>query len=75
MTTAQKSAARAPRICLTQHGHLHIDNLMHLFDCSRQTIYVRIRNGTLPKPDGKDGSRPYWLTQTILPFFVRSDAA
>jgi predicted DNA-binding transcriptional regulator AlpA len=72
MNNARKTvAARAPLVKLTDFGHLHICHLMHLLDCSRQTVYGRMRDGTLPQPDGRDGRRPYWLTQTIRPLFER----
>ena len=65
------NSARAPLMNLQEHGRLNVNNLMFLFQCSRQTIYARIADGRLPKPDGVDGRRPYWLTQTIRPFFER----
>lgn len=62
--------ARAPLMSLDQDGHLHVHNLMFLFQCSRPTIYARLARGFLPPPDGTDGRRPYWLTQTIRPLFA-----
>ncbi len=63
------NSARAPLMHLDQPGHLHISNLMYLYQCSRQTIYARLGNGKLPKPDGFDGRRPFWKTSSIRPFF------
>lgn len=64
-----RDAARAPLMRLDQHGHLYVTNLMHLFQCSRQTIYSRLAQGVIPPPDGRDGLRPYWNTQTLRPYF------
>jgi predicted DNA-binding transcriptional regulator AlpA len=71
MDKARKYAvtARVPQMSLTDYGHLHVCHLMHLLHCSRQTIYTRVRQGTLPKPDGMDGRRPFWNTKTIRPIF------
>jgi hypothetical protein len=64
--------ARAPLMRLDQPGRLYVAHLMHLFQCSHQTIYSRIRKGVYPQPDGRDGKRPYWLTTTVRPWFESS---
>ena len=57
--------ARAPLINLNQSGWLYVANLMALYGVSHSTIYKRITQGAYPKPDGRDGGRPYWKTDTI----------
>jgi predicted DNA-binding transcriptional regulator AlpA len=53
---------------LTQPGRLRMGHLMSLLSISHATCYARLREGTIPAPDGKDGRRPYWKTSTILAF-------
>lgn len=48
-------------------SRLRVGNILYLFNISHSSLYRRIENGSFPKPDGKDGSRPYWLTSTIKP--------
>jgi hypothetical protein len=67
--TVSATRSKPPLMSLSQDGHLYVANLMHLFQCSHQTIYTRIRSGAYPAPDGRDGRRPFWNTATILPFF------
>jgi predicted DNA-binding transcriptional regulator AlpA len=68
-TASRKSghskALSTANIDLEQPGRLRTGHLMTLFSVSHSTLYNRIRAGTLPKPDGTDGTRPYWNTQTI----------
>ena len=81
MRSAKKPAVRTvvPIVPLTQPGRLRVGNLKALFNCSHTTIYQRIKDGALPKPDGYDypnrpigkQGRPYWLNQTILPLMQK----
>jgi len=50
---------------LSQPGRLRVGHLQTLFAISHATLYVRIKSGDIPKPDGYDGARPYWKTETI----------
>lgn len=50
---------------LDQPGRLRIGHLMNLFAIGHTTLYSRVRAGVLPKPDGRDGKRPYWNTSTV----------
>jgi hypothetical protein len=52
-------------IDLQQPGRLRAGHLMTLFSVSHSTLYNRIRTGLIPKPDGTDGARPYWKTDTV----------
>jgi hypothetical protein len=52
-------------IDLKQPGRLRAGHLMTLFSVSHSTLYNRIRAGIIPKPDGADGTRPYWKTETV----------
>lgn len=55
---------------------------MALLSISHQTVYKRIHDGGIPKPDGYDlmhlvsgpQGRPYWFTETIRPLVTASDA-
>jgi hypothetical protein len=63
--------AKAPTISLQQPGRLRIANLMALLSISHQTLYVRLKSGLVPPPDGYDGVRPYWFTESIRPLLER----
>lgn len=52
-------------IDLQQPGRLRAGHLMTLFSVSHSTLYNRIRTGLIPKPDGIDGARPFWKTETV----------
>jgi hypothetical protein len=52
-------------IDLQQPGRLRAGHLMTLFSVSHSTLYNRIRTGLIPKPDGVDGARPFWKTETV----------
>lgn len=59
------SKALPVNISLDQPGRLRVGHLMNLFSVSHATLYSRIKNGLIPKCDGKDGGRPFWKTETI----------
>ena len=44
---------------------LRVGHLMSLLSISHATLYARLLTGAIPKPDGKDGKRPYWKTSTV----------
>ena len=50
---------------LTKPGRIRTGHMMTLFSISHSTLYKRMHSGTIPKPDGKDGVRPFWRTETI----------
>ena len=52
-------------IDLRQPGRLRVGHLLTLFSVSHSTLYSHIRSGKIPKPDGEDGTRPFWLTSTV----------
>lgn len=51
---------------LSKPGRIRIGHMMTLFSVSHSTLYKKIQIGAIPKPDGKDGKRPFWLTETVL---------
>lgn len=55
----------APVISIDQPGRLRNCNLMALYNVSRPTLHRHIKQGKIPRSDGKDGSKPYWNTWTI----------
>lgn len=50
---------------LSKPGRIRVGHMMTLFSVSHSTLYKRIENGLIPQPDGRDGSRPFWLTETV----------
>ena len=52
-------------IDLGQPGRLRVGHLLTLFSVSHSTLYSHIKAGKIPKPDGEDGARPFWLTSTV----------
>lgn len=58
----------APAVSLDQPGRLRVANLMHLLSVSHAHLYQGMTCGLYPKPDGHDGRRPYWKTETIREF-------
>ncbi len=56
---------RMPEISLDGPGWLRSANVLALFGISHSTLYERLRTGEFPKPDGRDGGRNYWRTETI----------
>ncbi|SDR42473.1 hypothetical protein SAMN05443245_5849 [Paraburkholderia fungorum] len=44
---------------------LYIRDVLYFLRISKPTLYAGIKAGSLPKPDGHDRKRPFWLTQTI----------
>ncbi len=47
-------------------GRLRIGHLMTVYRLSHSSVYTYLKRKWIPAPDGKIGSRPYWLTKTIL---------
>ena len=49
-------------------ARLRLGHVLTLLSVSRSTAYCRLRQGAIPAPDGRDGRRPYWRTETIRRF-------
>jgi hypothetical protein len=70
-TTASKkkryshTKPRALTISLDQPGRLRLSDVLGLFGIKAATYYEGRRYKRYPMPDGKDGRRPYWNTETI----------
>ncbi len=56
---------RSPLISLDNPGRLRSANVLALCGFSHSTLYSRMKKGTFPLPDGKDGGLNYWNTETI----------
>ena len=56
---------------INQPGRLRVGHLQTLLSLSHSGVYARIEKGEVPKPDGKDGKRPYWFTETIRPLVTK----
>lgn len=50
---------------LDQPGRVRVEHMLTFLSISHATLYARIAAGSVPPPDGKDGKRPYWLTETV----------
>lgn len=57
--------AKPPIIDINQPGRLRVANLIALLCISHSTLYAGMKSGRYPKPDGRDGSMPFWKTETI----------
>jgi len=57
-------APRRPIIDINSPGRLRTGEVMALCAFSHSSLYLRIKNGSFPAPDGSDG-RNYWNTSTI----------
>jgi predicted DNA-binding transcriptional regulator AlpA len=66
----RRSGPRAPLISLDQPGRLRAMHVCAVLSVSRATLYVRMRSGLYPKPDGYEGRFPYWKTSTIRAFVI-----
>lgn len=56
---------RRPEISLNEAGRLRTAHVMALLGVSHSTLYLRLKSGDVPPPDGKDGRLVYWKTATI----------
>lgn len=56
---------------LSQPGRLRTAHVLTLCGISDSTLYARIKAGTFPAPDGKDGDRNYWNTSTIRSYLEK----
>lgn len=63
--TSHTQARPLTHIDLDKPGRLRVGHMMTLFSVSHSTLYSHIRAGRIPKPDGDDGARPYWRTETV----------
>jgi hypothetical protein len=54
-----------PPINLDQPARLYVADLLLILRIARPTLYKGLDKGRYPKPDGRDGTRPYWFTSTI----------
>jgi predicted DNA-binding transcriptional regulator AlpA len=59
-----------PQIDITKPGRLRTANVLALCAISHSTLYARMKAGTFPKSDGKDGGLLYWKTQTIQQYLT-----
>lgn len=50
---------------LSKPGRVRVGHMLTLFGVSHSTFYKRMNDGLCPKADGRDGSRPYWRTETV----------
>lgn len=59
---------QAPTIRLDQPGRLRVCHTLALFGISHSTLYAGLKTGRYPSPDGRDGTMPFWNTETIRRF-------
>ena len=67
-----RPSAKKPAMTVYEDGRYWIANLAFVLNVSRQTIYVKMKEGSYPKPDGHDGRRPYWMTSTVRSYMEKS---
>lgn len=56
---------------INQPGRLRVGHLQTLLSTSHSGIYAKIKKGLIPPPDGRNGKRPYWFTETIRPLVTK----
>lgn len=56
--------ARPVPACLEGDVRMRSGQVMTAYGVAHSTLYDRIRDGKIPRPDGDDG-RPWWWTRTI----------
>lgn len=61
---------RPPEISLEQTGRLRVAHVLAILGISHSTFYAGVKSGRYPKPDGMDGSLPFWMTKTIKTFLA-----
>jgi hypothetical protein len=49
-----------------------IKDLMVVFKRSRSAIAARVKSHVIPRPDGRDGGRPWWHGETIKALFAET---
>ena len=73
-TKAKKSGhtkPKAPTISLDQPGRLRVAHVLSLLGISHSHFYAQMRMNRYPKPDGHDGTLPYWNTATMKAFLAK----
>ncbi len=53
------------QLSLDQPGRVRVGHMLELLSTSHATFYRKMKQGIYPKPDGHDGKRPYWRTDTV----------
>lgn len=53
------------KISLDQPGRVRVGHMLELLSTSHATFYRKMKEGIYPGPDGYDGPRPYWRTETV----------
>ncbi len=59
---------QAPTIDLAQPGRLRVAHLLCLLGVAHSTLYLGLKTGRYPAPDGYDGKMPFWRTDTVRAF-------
>lgn len=62
------TAPKAPVVSLAQPGRLRVAHVLGILGVAHSTLYEGMKSGRYPRPDGRDGSIPYWRTDTIRRF-------
>jgi predicted DNA-binding transcriptional regulator AlpA len=62
---------KAPTISLDQPGRLRVAHVLSLLGISHSHFYAQMRMNRYPKPDGHDGTLPYWNTATMKAFLAK----
>lgn len=66
---------RPPIIELCSPGRLRSAHVLALCGISHSTLYARMKTGSFPVPDGRDGGLNFWRTDTIRSYLEAGGAA
>lgn len=62
-------------ISLGQPGRLYTGHLLSIIQVAHSTFHSGVKSGRFPKPDGYDGNRPFWNTETVRVFLAMPRSA
>jgi predicted DNA-binding transcriptional regulator AlpA len=65
--------ARTPIIDIFSAGRLRTGHVLAICSISHSTLYARMKAGTFPAPDGRDGGLNFWNTSTIRSYLEVGD--
>lgn len=60
-------------IDMSSSVRLRVGHMLTLFSISHSTLYTRMAAGQIPKPDGRDGKRPYWSAAKVQVFLLADE--
>jgi hypothetical protein len=55
---------------LEQFARLRVKDLTRLLAVGHTQFYAGLKSGRYPRPDGRDGKRPYWTVRSVREFLT-----